>query len=799
MKSHKTVGLRVGYHRQPVPEPGDCQATSARPWRRRRTYTGLFWVATALIPGLLPGADITQETAAPSTPPTVISAGADWVPLRPELEIEPGSALDFSSLGLTEAPAGKHGRVLARADGEFAFADSPDQPRRFYGVNLCFSAQYLAKDQADRLAERLARLGYNAVRLHHYEGELTQGQAPTTTLNPEKLDQFDYLLAALIRRGLYLTTDLYVSRSVPYREVGLEGDGAIPMDTFKMLVPVHAGAYENWQKFTRALLGHVNPYTQRRYADEPALAWLAMINEGNFGNFYKDIQRIAEWKAAWNEWLAKRYPGRPGLAAAWGQELKADEDPAGQSVALPERLQSEGLRARDCIAFLADTEREMVLRMKVFLRNELGCRALVSNSSSWTRFTTDQSARAVYDYVDDHFYVDHPRFLEGAWRLPSRCPNTSPLAEGAAGGRAITFTRLFDKPFTVTEYNYSGPGRFRGVGGILTGAMGALQGWGGIWRFAYCHSRQALFSPSPMGYFDVASDPLSQAAERACLCLFLRGDLRTAPHSVALVMTEADLGQPAARIPTLAPNWHWLAWVSRVGTQVVPSPETLLPETALVPLAWQTPASAYRPSQVLALEPYAVPDERLIAALQERKLFSAADRPRPDGRFFRSETGEITIDGPQGRLVLDTPRTAGGYASAGQTVETARGGVRIAFEGSDATVWVSALDRNPIRQSRRLLVTHLTDLQNTGIQYAEPARQTLLAWGGLPHLVRAGKAELSIRLEHPGQYQVWALAPSGKRLAEVPAKVQGDSLRFTADVAADPAAGARMSYEVAAK
>jgi hypothetical protein len=263
-------------------------------------------------------------------------------------------------------------------------------------------------------------------------------------------------------------------------------------------------------------------------------------------------------------------------------------------------------------------------------------------------------------------------------------------------------------------------------------------------------------------------------------------------------MTEADLAKPAARIPTLAPNWHWLAWVTRVGTLVVPSPEAPRPETVLVPLGWQTPASAYPSSQVLALEPYSVANEPLIAALQERNLFPAAQPPNPDRKFFRSETGEVTIDGPQGRLVLDTPRTAGGYAPAGQTVEASRGGVRIAIQDSDATVWVSSLDRNPIRQSRRLLVTHLTDLQNSAIQYAESARQTLLAWGQLPHLVRAGKAELTIRLDQPRQYRVWALAPSGKRLAEVPVKVQGDTLGFTADVAADPAAGARMIYEVAA-
>ena len=110
---------------------------------------------------------------------------------------------------------------------------------------------------------------------------------------------------------------------------------------------------------------------------------------------------------------------------------------------------------------------------------------------------------------------------------------------------------------------------------------------------------------------------------------------------------------------------------------------------------------------------------------------------------------------------------------------------------------MSALDTNSIRQSHRLLVTHLTDLQNTGIQYAEAARQTLLDWGRLPHLVRAGQAEVSIRMDAPGRYRVWALATGGRRLAEVPARIEADALRFTADVAGGPANGARMMYEVA--
>jgi hypothetical protein len=91
--------------------------------------------------------------------PVTIVAGADWIPLKTELEIEPGSALDFSSMNLTEAPAGKYGRVIAREDGQFVFEKEKITARRFYGVNLCFSGQYMTHAEADKLAERLSRLG----------------------------------------------------------------------------------------------------------------------------------------------------------------------------------------------------------------------------------------------------------------------------------------------------------------------------------------------------------------------------------------------------------------------------------------------------------------------------------------------------------------------------------------------------------------------------------------------------------------------------------------------------------------
>lgn len=730
--------------------------------------------------------------------PVTIEAGPEWIPLGLELDIEPGSALDFSRLGLQDAPAGKHGWLRAKDDGTFRFERQPGKPARFYGVNLCFSAQYIPHGQADQLADRLVRLGYNTVRIHHYEGELTKPDKERLTFDPVKLDQLDYLLAAFMRRGLYVTTDLFVSRPVDISvfspDLGVARKDQ--MNGYKALVPINRKAWENWTAFSRMLLDHVNPYTGRAYKDEPGFAWFSLINEGNLGNFVHLIREIPDYRKAWNQWLARQYGDRAGLAVAWGGVLKADEDPVKGNVALDGNIHNPDPRSRDLLRFLSGVDADFAARASRFLR-ELGVKALITNLNAWSNPVTLQAARTELDYVDDHFYVDHPHFLEQDWRLPSRCPNTSPVAGGASGGRHVAFTRLFDKPYTLSEYNYSAPGRYRGVGGILTASMGAIQGWGVIWRFAYSHDRQALLQPGAMNYFDMSRDPLGQASERASICLFARGDMQQAPHGLNIAMTPADLAASPARVPFVSPGWNWTAWVTRVGTQVVKDPAQPVLGDVVLPLGWVTPSSAYRNAKVAgAGDPYKLENEELMVILEQSGILKDGNPTDPAKNIFQCETGEITIDAPRDVMTFDTPRTAGGFAPAGGTIAT-RNGVRIAVQDVEATVWVSALDDQPIVSSKRLLISHLTDLQNTGILYAEGERQTLVDWGRLPHLVHAGKAEIQVNLQEPGACKAWALSTSGRRVAEVPVRVDGGSLVVMADVAGFRKHGAIMAYEIA--
>ena len=102
----------------------------------------------------------TVVVAALAEPPTsdivaavTIQAGTDWIPLPYDPWIEPGSALDFSSVLPHHAPAGKFGRAVAVGD-HFEFEGLPGVSQRFYGVNLCNTVNLPSSPEAAAPARR---------------------------------------------------------------------------------------------------------------------------------------------------------------------------------------------------------------------------------------------------------------------------------------------------------------------------------------------------------------------------------------------------------------------------------------------------------------------------------------------------------------------------------------------------------------------------------------------------------------------------------------------------------------------
>ena len=117
-----------------------------------------------------------------------------------------------------------------------------------------------------------------------------------------------------------------------------------------------------------------------------------------------------------------------------------------------------------------------------------------------------------------------------------------------------------------------------------------------------------------------------------------------------------------------------------------------------------------------------------------------------------------------------------------------------AVTDTPATVWASSLDGKVLEQSAHILVTHLTDLQNSDIRYRDPERTVLEAWGHLPYLMRKGKADVSLKAA-PGKWTVKRLDATGRVMGTVPSTYADGELRFSARTDHDPS-NATYLYEL---
>ena len=675
----------------------------------------------------------------PSPPPAVVvEEGDDWVACDLSRDIIPGSALDFSTR--LDAPAGKHGWL--RAVGEhFEFEDLPGVPQRFFGVNVCMGMNVPTHEEADVLVDRIARLGYNSIRIHHHDRRLVSDARNGEFFNAGMIDKFDYLYAAAIRKGLYLTTDMFVSRPVAWRDIGEDRDGDVGMHVFKGLTLFHEGAFANWAEFSRRFLEHVNPYTGRAYRDEPALPLICLVNEGWLCMSWFDIRDM--------ECVRRKYE-------AWRDRMIAAHGPDFMGRSLATNVLSAncwGDKNAATALFLAECEREAMGRKIDFLRS-VGCKALLTTGNHGPNNAPDQRVRAdaALDYVDNHSYENHPTFrVPKRWRPPSSGPNFNPAlhldADGTAG---VGWTRVAGKPFTVSEWNFCSPAFHRGVAGLRGGAMAALQDWGGVWRFDYGSWAGQISGPVGVpDYFDTVDDPMMTAADRTFANLFLRGDVPIASPRVNMVVDEASLtpdapGKDGAKEFAIGMRNKDSAWAARVSSG-----------TAEVPGAVNCLLSEWGRQAREASE--------TIAPLEGLGRHPCIDYDRERGRFS-----------------VSTEKTCGVFARPGERLRA--GALDVAIEKAWATVTATSLDGAPLARSSRILVSHLTDAHGTGCSFEDADGTVCLSLGGPPTLVRDGMAEISLELDAPERCKVYALALDGCRRFEVPAAAQGGRLSFTAAV-----------------
>ena len=183
---------------------------------------------------------------------------------------------------LLDKPAGQKGFIQIQ-DGHFV---KPNGDRfRIWGVNVTGGACFPEKTEAPKVAEFLSHMGINAVRFHFLDSNWDEEKSifdasknNTREFNHVQLDKLDYFISELKKRGVYSNFNLNVGRNyrqgdkVPYYELLGLAKGATIFD--HRIIQLQ-------KEYAAKLLKHKNAYTGNEYRNEPALAFVEIVNENS--------------------------------------------------------------------------------------------------------------------------------------------------------------------------------------------------------------------------------------------------------------------------------------------------------------------------------------------------------------------------------------------------------------------------------------------------------------------------------------------------------------------------------------
>ncbi len=720
-------------------------------------------------------------------PPITYVANAEWKAAdMSRVQVLEGSALDLSSL--VEKTAGLHGRVAIGPGGDLVFSDAPDKPIRLLGFNG-FPAEIWKETDVNAFrsnvilfAQAARRQGYSLFRVHGMlDRSLCEGATEDMSIQPDKLDRWDFLLSELKREGIYCHFVVF--------SFGLYERGDANKTTFeerdKHKLQLYLGGEWERKRFrygAETVLNHVNPYTGLAWKDDPAIAFVEFYNEqelglDRIGNTLKDFPETKAFlEREWHKWLCARHGDRvpPALAA----ELKGKSLEAAPLPSLNDRTSE-----------LANAF--ALFRMQLSEECAKWCERVVRNSG-YAGLTTQYNASKklgdcavrwqVSQVVDMHAYYQHP---VGGWGgVGNTVKQDSSLADAAGYWRSANATRLSGRPFIVSEFNHCFWNPYQHEGGLVFGAYSALQGFSAL----EIHSGPVALDVGlpKIGSFTCGASPVVRASEFLSACLFRRGDVARAQKRVELVVPEDALKKGATSLGAVSTEQ------SRLG---------LMTGFSLAfPWAGRMEKTADGGKADLRLLPAGVAavnaQDWFVDVVESKEGgFSLADTVRkmkakgilnpdnisdPENGVFQSDTGEITMRAREHLLRVKSPRTEAVTLEAGKR-ETV-GALTVEQSSVAACVAVCSVTPDPVASSGRMVLVYSTEMVNTGMVVA-PDRELMKDTGSGPALMRCGTLSVSLACKDPERVSLYALGFDGARREKLPVTAEDGQLRVQIDSA----------------
>lgn len=666
----------------------------------------------------------------------------NWFDFNPNPDETAASAIDLRFLN--EKFAGEHGRILA-CDGKFVHAKT-SEPVRFWAVNG--PPRELAGIALNRCAKLLARFGVNLVRIHGAVFDEKTGE-----FRPEKARHIVEIVEAMKAEGIYTHLSIYFPLWFKPKAgldwlAGYDGDKH-PFATL-MFNEAFQRRYEDWWRgVLTAKFSNGQPLL-----GDPALFGVELQNEDSFffwtfnENNIPDAQlRLLEEK--YGAWLVQKHGSLAKTFESWGgTKLKRDNEAEGRVAFRPlyEIFSKKSARDRDTAAFLFETQTNFYRRAIQFLR-ELGYEGLIT-PSNWSTASPEvfgpleKLSYIVGDFVDRHGYFgcrNAGLFSEWSLRDGHTFVERSALRfDAEEPGKPKQFNHpVIDihydgKPSMISETTWTRPNRYRTEAPLFLAAYGALQASDAIVHFAFDGTQWSvkpqfwmqpwtLMAPSQMGQFPAAA------------LIYRRGLI-----SPGAVLANLQLSISALKNLEGTPMPQDASF-DELRLKDVPTGVQLKPGNRIDPLihfAGQT--------RVTFSETGGPPQ------LVDAKKF--IDRER---QIVTSSTGELQLDYGRGVLKLNAPSAQGASGDLKSAGPITLRDVRIECPLDVAHIVLVALDGQPLRTSRRILLQAMSEEKNTGfmavpqgaIQLIESAGKN--PWqvrnlAGTIHLTRSDAASLNV-------------------------------------------------------
>lgn len=538
----------------------------------------------------------------------VRSTRADIVSDAPVLDVNaalfPASSL--LNFGRDLVPTGACGRVFAGTDGHLYFEDGSRAV--FWGVNIAKDSVFQPRQLIDQAIEAIARAGFNLVRFHHLDdvnGLLPRERAgQRQRIDPEKLDRLDYWIYRLGQRGIYVYLDLLDYRTF-WPEEGVAdgpalGRGAKPYAVFdQRLIALQAD-------YARQLLReHVNPYTGRTYASDPAVLFIELCDEnGLFRSAKRGLALRQPYREQlsrmFSQWLQRRYGSEEALRRAWrsprGGGLASAESLSRGTVRVGD-LRSGTPRDVDTALFFSDVHREYFRALRKAIDPHGAAELVIGGVAEPTIPADLRAAAASLDFVGVNWYWDHPMFsAQKPWQPPYYFFNHSPMSPPQGKGLedfapVIAAARVYRTPLVVREWSPCWPNDYRAAALIEAAAYGALQDVDAMILFH--------FSTDPgrrtVGFFDVRHDPARWSLAALAGQVFRRRLVSPAPYLAVIGYSATDvLLEPLRPMPS---QLHKLGYVCRIANAFFD--DRLTAAADLIISSGRSAGGTYPPSRVL--------------------------------------------------------------------------------------------------------------------------------------------------------------------------------------------------------